>query len=137
VWECIGYDDGTVGSLRVVDAADDGGGAMAGAPAGSGPVTVKFQHGTSGATYDGKLGAGEAIQYVLGAKNGQLLSVRVTAGGKAMDYQIINPDNTRLLDMVSSSKPYNGQLWQSGSHVVEIVNRTNAVESYSVEFSIK
>jgi hypothetical protein len=30
VWECIGYDDGSVGDLRVVSAADDGGGAVAG-----------------------------------------------------------------------------------------------------------
>jgi hypothetical protein len=129
VWECIGYDDGTVGDLRVVDA-------MAGAAA-PGPVTVHFQPGTSGATYDGTLGPGDAIQYVLGAKKNQFLSVRVAPDGAEMDYQIINPDNSRLLDMIGSSKPYEGQLWQSGNHVVEIVNRTSQPEYYQVEFSIR
>ena len=109
---------------------------MAGA-ATPGPVTVKFKPGTSGATYDGKLGPGDAIQYVLGAKKDQFLTVRVMPDGAEVDYQIMNPDSSRLLDMISSSKPYEGQLWQSGNHVVEIVNRTGQQASYRVEFSIR
>lgn len=136
VWECIGYDNGTVGDLRVVEAMDDGNGAMSGAGL-PGPVTVRFLAGTSGATYDGKLGPGDAIQYVLGAKKEQFLTVRVLPDSAVMDYQIINPDNSRLLDMVSSNLPYEGQLWQSGNHTVEIVNRTNSSKSYRVEFSIR
>ena len=54
-----------------------------------------------------------------------------------MDYQIINPDDSRLLDMTGSGKPYEGQLWQSGDHVVEMMNRTNKPESYRVDFSIR
>jgi hypothetical protein len=55
VWRCIGYSDGAVGELRMVDAADDGGGAIAGAPSQSGgePTTtterVRFHRGDTGA----------------------------------------------------------------------------------------
>lgn len=136
VWECIGYDDGAAGDLRVVEAMDDGGGAMAGAGA-PGPITVHFQSGTTGATYDGTLAPGDAIQYVLGAREGQFLKVRVMPDGAEMDYQIMNPDQSRLLDMVGSNTHYEGQLWQSGDHVVEIVNRTSGSASYRVEFSIR
>ncbi|MBY6142236.1 hypothetical protein KUV26_22650 [Leisingera daeponensis] len=136
VWECIAYDDGAVGDLRVVEAADDGGGALAGA-GGTGPITVHFQPGTTGATYDGTLGAGEALQYVLGAKEGQFLNVQVVPDGGAMDYQIMNPDGSRLLDMIDAGKPYEGQLWQSGNHVVEIVNKTSSELPYRIEFSIR
>lgn len=69
VLECIGYDEGTVGDLQAVEVMDDGGGAMAGA-ATDGPITMHFQPGTTGATYDGTPSPGDAIQYVLGAKDG-------------------------------------------------------------------
>lgn len=137
-WECIGYDDGTVGDLRVADAADDGGGAMAGASAAqSGPVVVHFQTGTTGATYDGDLGPGEALQYILGARNGQVLTVRISPPNGDIYYQIINPDDSRLLDMVPAGTPYEGQLWQSGDHVVEMVNQTDETIAYRIELAIK
>lgn len=137
IWECIGYDDGAVGDLRVVEAMDDGEGAMDGAPSMSGPVDVHFQPGTTGATYDGTLAPGDAIQYVLDARKNQFLDVQVRPQGAEMDYQIMNPDGSQLLDMIGSDKPYEGQLWQSGNHVVEIINRNNTPASYMVEFSIR
>jgi hypothetical protein len=55
VWRCLAYSDGTVGELRVSQAADDGGGALAGAagPSGGEPTStterVGFERGTTGA----------------------------------------------------------------------------------------
>ena len=135
-WECIGYSDGSVGDLRVVEAMDDSSGAMADA-AYSGPIVVRFQPGTSGATYDGTLDAGGAIQYVLNARDGQFLTVRVFPEGAEMAYQIRNPDDSQLNGMVSTDLPYEGQLWQGGDHVVEIVNRTSAPARYRVDFEIR
>jgi hypothetical protein len=139
VWRCIGYDDGAVGELSVVAAADDGGGAMAGATAASGaPETrterVKFAKGTAGATLSGSLTPGGSVRYVLGAKANQFLSVGVAG---PVDYQIFNPDQTFLLDMIPGSTPYNGQLWQSGDHVIEVINRGNGTQSYTVTVAIK
>jgi len=142
VWRCLAYSDGTVGELSVSKAADDSGGAMAGAASDSGgdPTTtterVQFDRGTTGAELTGTLTPGSTARYVLGAKNGQDLYVRVAAKGPDIDYQIFNPDNSFLLDQMTSKREYRGQLWQSGDHVIEVINRGNSTTSYNVIFSI-
>ena len=140
VWRCIGYSDGTVGDLSVDQAADDGGGAMSGGSGGEPTTTterVRFQSGSSGAELAGSLTPGSSVRYVLGAKNGQFLYVRVAhQGGPRLDFQIFNPDGSALLDLISTDREYRGQLWQSGDHVVEVVNRGGATGEYSVIFGI-
>lgn len=138
VWRCLAYSDGTVEELAVSNAADDGGGAMSGA---SGEPTtsterVRFESGTSGAELIGALTPGSSVRYVLGAKDGQNLYVRVAPRNGSLDYQIFNPDNSFLLDMIPADKEYRGQLWQSGDHVIEVINRTNATVDYNVIFGI-
>jgi len=139
VWECIGYDDGTVGDLKVVDAADDGEGAMAGA-ASTEPTTVtervRFAAGTSGTEIFDSLTPGSTIRYVLGARDGQFLYVGVAPQGPDVYYQIFNPDGSFLLDQISSDLDYRGQLWQSGDHVVEVINRGVGTTSYSIIIGI-
>jgi len=119
-------------------AADDGGGAMAGATAAPArePTTrtqrVQFPAGGSGAELTGTLCPGCSTRYVLQARKGQDLYVRVAPKGPNIDYQIFNPDGTFLLDLMTSSKEYRGQLWQTGDHVVEVINRGNQATSYNV-----
>ena len=142
VWRCLAYSDGTVGEISVSQGADDGGGAMAGASGQSNrePTTatehVRFDRGTSGTELTATLTPGSSIRYVLGAKNGQNLYVRVAAQGPDIYYQIFNPDGSFLLDQMTSAKEYRGQLWQSGEHVIEVINRSNGNASYNVIFGI-
>ncbi len=121
--------------------ADDGGGAMAGASGGeptTGTERVRFQAGTSGAELTGALAPGASMRYVLGASNGQDLYVRVDhVSGPRLDYQIFNPDGTFLLDMIPTDKEYRGQLWQSGDHVIEVINRGGKTGEYRVIFGIE
>lgn len=145
VWQCIGYEDGAVGDLYVVDAADDGEGAMAKKPSGensendgsSKTIRVQFAAGTSGATYNDALTPGSSHRYVLGAKDGQFLDVRVDPDGAGFSYQIFNPDNTFLLEMIDPTNAYRGQLWQNGDHVVEVINRGTSKAFYRVVFGIE
>jgi hypothetical protein len=116
--------------------ADDGGGAMAGAPDGE-TISVRFAPGASGATYEGRVAAGGTIRYVLKARDGQFLSVRVAPDDAALDYAIRNPDGSTLLDPIGADTPYRGQLWQRGDHVVEILNRTRRAGAYGVTFEIR
>ncbi|MFD0980311.1 hypothetical protein [Tropicimonas aquimaris] len=141
-YKCIVWSDGRVGELTLVNAMDDGKGAMAGNKApvhGSSTKThrVQFARGTSGATYDGTLTPGSTVRYVLGAANGQFLDVNIRHHNGRMSYQIWNPDGTSLLDMIPAKTPYRGQLWQSGDHVVELINRGKQTESFTVEFHVK
>lgn len=101
-----------------------------------GEQRVQFAAGTSGAELRGQLAPGESRRYLLNASSGQNLYVRVAPNGGPISYQIFNPDRSFLLDQVSSNLEYRGQLWQSGDHVVEVINRTNAVAGYSVIMGI-
>lgn len=106
--------------------ADDGGGAMDGASTFtdtvSGEQRVHFDAGESGTAKSGTLQPGTSVRYILGANNEQFLNVDVGSHGGALNYEIFNPDGTLLLDLISADLPYRGQLWQSGDHVVEVVN---------------
>ena len=141
VWECIGYSNGAVGDLRVVNAADDGGGAMAGAGSRpdfvSGVQEVRFPAGSTGTELRQALAAGDSTVYTLTARDGQSLYFRLAADGPGMSYQIFNPDGSFLLDMMSSDRPYRGQLWQSGTHRIEVVNRGSGPQTFNVIFGIE
>ncbi|AHF05649.1 hypothetical protein MARPU_15600 [Marichromatium purpuratum 984] len=140
VWRCIAYDDGTVGDLTIARGSDDGEGAMAGDGDGQGITTterVHFHRGEDSATRTKTLSPGASIRYLLGARAEQFLSVRVTPHTASLDYQIINPDGSFLLDMTPSDRSYRGQLWQSGDHVVEVINRGSKMVPYNVTLKIE
>lgn len=125
VWRCIGYDDGSVGELVVQSAADDGAGAMAGhagAEYVSGTEVLHFAKGANSAVLKIALRPGDSVSYVLGAKANQMLDVFFEDGAERVTYQIFNPDRSFLLDQVPGTLPYSGQLWQSGDHVIEVIN---------------
>lgn len=139
VWRCIAYSDGTVGELAVADAADDDEGAMAGAgaPNVSGSVIrVQFEPGASGAVLSGTLDPGSTVSYLLGASDGQMMNVDVGSYGGALEYQIMNPDASLLLDLISSDSPYEGQLWQSGDHQIDVINSGAQPISFDIGIGI-
>jgi uncharacterized protein YgiM (DUF1202 family) len=100
-------------------------------------VRVRFPAGSSSASLTGTLAPGEARRYVLGARKLQDLSVRVSAEGSGLFFQIFNPDRSFLLDQVPARQTYSGQLWQTGDHIVEIINRGNRARTFSVRLSIQ
>ncbi len=137
VWRCLVSNGGVVADLSVADAADDGGGAMAGGAGASDTVRVQFTSGTSGAELTDSLLPQESRRYVLGARDGQFLYFRLAANGPGMTYAIYNPDGSVLLDEMVAAQEYRGQLWQSGDHVVEVSNTANGAQSYNVIFGIE
>ncbi len=138
LWRCLVSNDGIVAEMSVAQAMDDGQGAMAGAGSEGGTTTeqVRFAAGTSGTELIATLAPGASARYVLGARDGQFLYVRVAPRGGPLDFQIFNPDGSFLLDMISSDNEYRGQLWQNGEHVVEVINRSNADQTFNVIFGI-
>ena len=136
VWRCIAYSDGSVGVLE--EASADAAEAARSAPTASdAQEAVRFDAGATSAVLTRSLGPGDASQYVLGAREGQFLRVRVTPHSGEMYYLIRNPDNSLLLDGMGTETEYYGQLWQSGDHVVEVVNQTSENVTYDVSFAIE
>jgi len=91
---------------------------------------VRFDRGTSSARLSGSLAPGASRRYVLRALEGQDFGVRVGARGPGIPYQIFNPDGSFLLEQMRADQPCRGQLWQSGDHVVEVINRGQRTQSY-------
>jgi hypothetical protein len=56
---------------------------------------------------------------------------------RALQYRIVNPDGSALLDAISVGIPYRGQLWQSGDHIVEVINRSGSTVNFQVYFEIE
>ena len=129
-------------------ATDDGDQAMAGsspavsdagtvAVGATSTLTVKFAKGTTGTTYAGSLAPGASMRFVLGARKNQFLYVTVDGTAEGLSYQIFNPDKSFLLDLIPNATPYRGQLWQSGNHVVEVINRGTSTAGYQVSLGIE
>lgn len=144
VYECLVWSGPEIADFRQVSGegamADDGGGAMVGAsgpPVVSGTERVQFAAGTSGAALSGTLSPNASVRYVLGAASGQFLRVDVSSREGALDYSILNPDGSFLLDPISSEKPYQGELWQSGDHVIEVINRSTGQASFDMGVGIE
>ncbi|MCV0426441.1 MAG: hypothetical protein K5905_13285 [Roseibium sp.] len=134
VWRCIAYSDGTVGELSVADPADDGGGAMDGAdtsaatstetaPAATtteGTQRISFASGTSGAVVDVHLKSGDAMNYLLEARDGQFLDVKLETDSRSLFYMIYVPDGGILYESSQAGNTYRGQLYETGDHRIEV-----------------
>jgi hypothetical protein len=133
------YSDGTVGDLRITGDAggDDGGGAMDGAPSNE-EVRVRFAPGTTGATYSSDLGSGDAVRYVLGARNEQFLTVELRGNSRSLNYIVYVPDGEILFESSQGGYEYYGQLYENGDHVVEVFYNGNegTTGSYDILFQI-
>ena len=98
---------------------------------------VRFPSGQSSDSFPAQLPANMTVRYELGAQNGQFLDVQVSPANAPLVYRILNPDGSELLGEVSPDVPYRGQLWQSGDHVVEVINRTGSTVQFDIFFGIE
>lgn len=126
-----------VGELTVSQAAGDRG-AMAGGSGGE-PATsterVRFDPGTTGAEITAMLTPGSSARYVVRARERQDPYVRVVPRGPGIFYQVCNPDGSFLLEQMTPDREYRGSLWQSGHHVIEVINRGSNTTSYNLILS--
>ena len=98
---------------------------------------VRFPAGTSSSKFPAQLPPGMTVRYQIGAKKNQFLVVRVSPTSAPLKYRILNPNGSALLDELSVELPYRGQLWQSGDHIVEVVNRTGSTVPFQIYFGIE
>lgn len=93
VWRCLASNAGVVEDISVDEAADDGGGAMAGS--GSKGEVIHFPHGASGTILNGKISGRDDVDYILGARAGQTLraSIRLdsTNGDGTIYFNVLPP----------------------------------------------
>lgn len=118
--------------------AGSGGGTATQLPANSvSTERVRFPAGATWTQFPARLPAGMSVRYVLGARNGQFLDVNFSGVGGPLQYRILNPNGSALLDAISTGIPYRGQLWQSGDHIVEVINRSGSIVPFQIYFEIE
>ncbi len=146
VYECLVWSGPEIAEFRQVGgegaSADDGGSAMAGAAPREpvqGTLRVQFAPGSSGASYTGSLGSGDALTYVLNARDGQFLTVDFQARTEYLDFIIYVPSGDILDQGSQGGFQYYGQLYQSGDHRVEVFYNGNQGTDgdYEITFRIE
>jgi hypothetical protein len=98
---------------------------------------VRFPAGQTSYQFPAQLPPGMTVRYLIGAKKNQFLDVRVISSDAPLKYRILNPDGSVLLDPISVDTPYRGQLWQSGDHVVEVINSNGSNVPFEIYFAIE
>jgi hypothetical protein len=98
---------------------------------------VRFPPGASSTEFEAQLPPRMTVRYRLRGRNGQFLDVRISPRSAPIKYRILNPDGSALLDELSVELPYRGQLWQSGDHVVEVINRTGSTVPFDIYFGVE
>ena len=98
---------------------------------------IEFRPGTTSAGFAAQAQANTTLRYQLRARNGQFLDVRIAPADAPLVYRILNPDGSELLGEMALDRPYRGQLWQTGDHVVEVINRTRSTVPFEISFDIE
>lgn len=104
-----------------------------------GTHTVRFSAGSNNATVTGRLGSEQAARYVLGAREGQFLTVNLRPDN-AYTYMIIYvPGGDILYESSQAGNEYFGQLYLSGNHEVEVFYKgePGTLGNYDVYFEIR
>lgn len=83
---------------------------------------VRFLPGSNETVLKSTLGGGEAVNYVVSARNGQLLSIDLDATQAAVGFNILLPDGAMLYESASSAggNRYRGELYIDGDYTIAV-----------------
>jgi hypothetical protein len=103
---------------------------------------VKFAAGASSATIKGKLHGSETVDYILGARRGQHMTVKLAARNRSMYFNVLVPGGDSALFVGSTSgDAFEGTLPADGDYVVRAYLMRNAARrgessDYTLDFRI-
>lgn len=115
--------------------------------AGAGPAEpftraerVRFPTGAMGTVLAGRLNGGDAVDYRLGARAGQILTLRLAPGDPDTRFNVFSPDGGMLYESVEGGPDgdrYRGQLAASGDHTVTVYHTGPGSADYRIEVTIE
>ena len=114
------------------------GGIQAAGAQGTGTQRVEFRAGATDATITDQLASGEAIRYLLNARDGQFLSVSLRPDNGDTYYIVYVPGGDILYESSQGGNEYHGQLYVSGDHEIEVFYNGNlgTVSNYDIVFEV-
>jgi len=105
------------------------------------PQRVRFEKGRSSATIHGRVAGFDTQDYVIAARAGQQMDIRITASN-ASTYFVLYSINDRATDM-NETDHYSLETTESGDYVIRVfmmrsaARRKGATSNYSLTISIK
>lgn len=95
---------------------------------------VQFQRGSSSATVQGKASIALPDTYLVGAREGQVMTVQLTAPKKSVRFLVMSPKTTSLI--ADNARAWTGTLPETGDYHI-IVDADERGGTYSMTISIK
>jgi hypothetical protein len=105
------------------------------------PQRIRFEKGKSSATIHGHVAGFDTQDYVIAARTGQQMDIRITASN-ASTYFVLYSINDRATDM-NETDHYSLETTESGDYVIRVfmmrsaARRKGATSNYSLTISIK
>ena len=91
------------------------------------PNRIEFKRGTTSAIINGVVRGDEEAEYVLGAKKGQRLIIKLTSvPGKSSVFQLLGEDHDTLGLEYDANFDYSGVLPKTGDYFITVARPTKA-----------
>jgi hypothetical protein len=102
------------------------------------PLRIEFKRGTSSTTVSGSVRNGEQYEYVLAAKRGQRLKIKITSTPvKSSVFQILGEDNDTLGLEYDANFDFIGVLPRTGDYFITVRRPTEAKGTSRFKLAIK
>ena len=89
------------------------------------PNRIEFKRGASSTTISDTVRGDEQAEYVLGAKKGQRLAIKLTSvPAKSSVFQLLGPDNDTLGLELDANYNYSGTLPKTGDYFITVARPT-------------
>ncbi|MBX3082677.1 MAG: hypothetical protein KF716_13650 [Anaerolineae bacterium] len=100
------------------------------------PARVNFNRGATGTTLVGRAGGDQTVEYLLGAAQGQTLSVAVYADTPSLFLSIYGADGTMYLQSIQYQTAWTMQLPKTQDYIVQVINTVNTAIPYTLQVQI-
>ena len=102
-------------------------------------VRVRFGRGASSATLRGRINGYKYVDYIIGARAGQTLSVKLQTGGST-EFVVFDPSDENVIG--AEGLEYTGELEYTGSYKIRVLQprafaRRNNASNYTLRISIE
>lgn len=104
------------------------------------PNRIEFKPGTSSTTISGTVRGDEQAEYVLGAKKGQRLVIKLTSvPTKSSVFQLLGPDNDTLGLEYDANYNYSGTLPKTGDYSITVARPTGSkgTSRYKITITVR
>jgi hypothetical protein len=101
------------------------------------PLRIEFKRGLHGTTINGKVRNAEEAEYVLAARKGQRLTIKLTSvPSRSAVFDIKAPDNADLGLEFDANYDYHGVLPKTGDYFLTVVRPTSSPGSSTYKIII-